>query len=179
MPSTTLASEDPMRSAFGILSLLVAAYHTPNRTTGSGSDCAPVQAAVALLYKTPFHVLITKTATRPGQFPTSTDEAIWAGNKLSVKVGASPWVSTQVSADNVLGSVTGGVAHYSECRRLSDGAVRGEPVAVYAAKMESGEQAQLFVSVKSGLLIRDVLDEDIMKVTADFDFANVRPPAGG
>jgi hypothetical protein len=168
-----------MRSAFGILSLLVAAYHAPNRIAGGGSDCAPVQASVALLYKTPFHALITKAATRPGQFPTSTDEAIWAGNKLSVKVGASPWVSTPVSPDNVLGSVTGGVAHYRECRRLSDGAVRGEAAAVYAAKMESGEQVQLFISAKSGLLLRDIIDEDIMKVTADFDFANVRVPAGG
>jgi hypothetical protein len=167
-----------MRSTLGILSLLVAAYHTPNRATG-GSDCEPVQAAVTLLYKTPFHVLITKTATRPGQFPTSTDEAIWANNKLSMKVGKSPWVGSRVSADNVLGSVTGGIAQYSDCRRLSDAAVRGEPAAVYAAKMESGEQAQLFISAKTGLLLRDVLDEDIMKVTADFDFANVRAPAGG
>jgi hypothetical protein len=168
-----------MRSAFGILSLLVVAYHTPHRTTGGGADCAPVQAAVTLLYKTPFHALITKTATRPGQFPTSTDEAVWAGNKLSVKVGASPWVRTAVSADDVLGSVTGEAAQYSECRRLSDSVVRGEPAAVYAAKKQSGEPVQLFISAKSGLIIRDVIDEDIMKVTADFDFANVRAPAGG
>lgn len=161
-----------MLSAFGILSLLVAAH-------SGGSDCAPVQAALGLLYKTPFHALITKTATRQGQFPTSTNEAIGVGDKLSVKLGKdSPWLTSQISADNQLGSVTGGIAHFRECRRLSDAAVHGEPTAVYAAKMESGEPVQLFISTKSGLLLRDVLDQDIMMVTTDFDFANVRMPAG-
>ena len=169
-----------MQSIFGILFLLVAAHHSPDRAAGGGSDCTSVRAAVALLSKTPFHARITKTAARPGQFPTSTDEAFWAGNKLYVKLGGSPWLSSQISADNVLGSVTGGVAHFSDCRRLSDGAVRGEPTAVYAATMESGEQTQLFISAKSGLMLRDVLDEkDVMTVTTDFDFTNVRAPAGG
>jgi hypothetical protein len=163
-----------MLSTLGILSVLVAASHAP--------DCAPVKAAVALLYKTPFHALITKTAARPGQFPTSTDEAIWAAknDKLSIKLGNNPpWLTSQVSADNVLGSVTGGIAHFSDCQRLSDAVVRGEPTAVYGAKMESGEQVQLFISAKSGLFLRDiVVEKDVMTVTADFDFANVHAPAG-
>jgi hypothetical protein len=169
-----------MPSTFAILSLFVAASHAPNMPAGGGSDCAPVRTAVALLSTKPFHALLTKTATRPGQFPTSTDELYWAGNKLYVKIGNSPWLSSQVSADDVLGSVTGGVAHFSDCRRLSDEVVRGEPTAVYAAKMESGEPAQLFISAKSGLILRDVLDEEgIMKVSADFDFVNVRAPVSG
>jgi hypothetical protein len=165
------------RMALATIAVSAAMLVLTSQARAAASDCAPVQAAVALLYKTPFHVKMTKAATRTGAFPTSADEAVWAGGRLYMKLSDKRWLNTQVAPDNVLGSLTGSVSNYRTCRRLGDDAVHGEATAVYAATMESGTQAQLWVSTKSGLLLRDVLDQDIVKVTAEFDFANIRAPA--
>jgi hypothetical protein len=141
----------------------------------AGSDCAPVQGAVTLQSKTPFHAVVRKVASRTEASPASADQAIWIGGVLYTQM-ADRWLPARVAPENVLSGVTGGVTNFSACRRLTDDAIRGEPTAVYAAKMESGQAVQLWISSKSGLLLREVVDEDIMKVSADFDYANVRAP---
>jgi hypothetical protein len=133
------------------------------------ADCAPVQAAVALQSKTPFHAVVGRTGS------TATDEAIWTGGMMYTKMSGG-WLPAPMAPENALSGVTGGVTHFSACRRLADDAIRGEPMAVYAAKMESGEPVQLWISAKSGLLVRDVVDLQPIKVTADFDYRNVRAP---
>ena len=133
------------------------------------ADCAPVQAAVALQSKTPFHAVVGRTGSK------ATDEAIWTGSIMYTKMSGG-WLPAPMAPENALSGVTGGVTHFSACRRLTDDAIRGEPMAVYAAKMESGEPVQLWISAKSGLLVRDVVDLQSMKVTADFDYVNVRAP---
>jgi hypothetical protein len=133
------------------------------------ADCAPVQAAVALQSKTPFHAVIGRTGSK------ATDEAIWTGGVMYTKLSGG-WLPARMAPENALSGVTGGVTHFSECRRLADDAIHGEPMAVYAAKMESGEPVQLWISAKNGLLVRDVVDLQVMKVIADFDYVNVRAP---
>lgn len=160
----------------GSFIVMCVVFALPSRASAGRADCAAVQAAVVLQSKTPFHAVITKAPTKAGAFPTSADEAIWAGNTFYMKLSSS-WLKTPMTADGVLQGVTGGIAHFSGCRRLADEVIRGEATAVYAAKMESGEQAQLWISAKTGLLLREVVDEDIMKVTAEFDYANVHAPA--
>jgi|SRR5580704_4594611 hypothetical protein len=133
------------------------------------ADCGPVQAAVALQSKTPFHAVVGRTGSK------ATDEDIWTGGIMYTKMSGG-WLPARMAPENALSGVTGGVTHFSECRRLADDAIRGEPMTVYAAKMESGEQVQLWISAKSGLLARDVVDVQGIKVSADFDYANVRAP---
>jgi hypothetical protein len=133
------------------------------------ADCTPVQSAVALQSKTPFHAVIGRTGSK------ATDEAIWTASVMYTKMSGG-WLPAPMAPENALSGVTGGVTHFSECRRLADDAIRGEPMTVYAAKMESGEPVQLWISAKSGLLVRDVVDLQPIKVTADFDYANVRAP---
>jgi hypothetical protein len=133
------------------------------------ADCAPVQAAVALQSKTPFHAVVGRAGS------TATNEDIWTGSIMYTKMSGD-WLPAPMAPENALSGVTGGVTHFSACRRLADDAIRGEPMAVYAAKMESGEQVQLWISAKSGLPVRDVVDVQGIKVSADFDYANVRAP---
>jgi hypothetical protein len=153
-----------------------AVFGLPSLARAAVSDCTAVQAAVALQSKTPFHAITTLTATKAGAFPTSTNEAIYLDNKMYTRLGNSPWLPAPTDAAHALAGVTGGNATFSECRRLPDDAIHGEATMVYAAKMESGEPARLWISTKSGLLLRDVVDEGAMKVAAEFDYANVRPP---
>jgi hypothetical protein len=135
----------------------------------TGADCGAVQAAVALQSKTPFHATISRAGA-------PANEAIWVNNTMYTKMSGN-WLPSPMPPENALSGVTGGVTHFSACRRLADDPIKGEPMAVYAAKMESGEAVELWISTKSGLLVRDVVDVQGIKVTADFDYANVRAPA--
>ena len=148
----------------------------PDNARASGSDCTAVQIAVALQSKTPFHATVTKVPTQAGAFATEKDESVWIGNKMYLTLGKS-WHGAPMSPDNAITGVTGGNLPFSACERLADESIGGQATSVYAAKMGSGEHVKLYISTKSGLILRDIVDEEFMIVTADFDYANVRAPA--
>jgi hypothetical protein len=155
--------------------LLLAA---PDGARAADSDCKAVQAAVALQSKTPFHATVTNSPARAGTVPVGKSDMIWIDDTLYLSMGGR-WVGGPMPPDRALVGVTGGNLPFGECKRLSDATVSGQPTSVYSATMQSGEHVQLFISTTSGLLLRDTLDLQVMKVTADFDYTNVRAPALG
>lgn len=158
-----------------VAALLCTALALPTRARAADPDCTPVHAAVTFQSKKPFHALVSSTPTREGKIPPATSQAIWVGGTLYTQMGGR-WLPSPMAPENALSGVTGGVTHFSACRRLADDAIHGETATVYAAKMESGQPVQLWISTKTGLLLRDVVDQDIMKVTVDFDYGNVQAP---
>ncbi len=140
----------------------------PSVAPAARADCGAVNAAFSVQAKTPFHAMITRAGASPA------GEAIWIHNTVYTKMGGNwfPSPGTPGQAPSVIG----GIPNFSACRRLGDDAIRGEATVVYAAKMESGEDVQLWVSTKSGLPLRELVDVKSIKVTADFDYENVRQP---
>jgi hypothetical protein len=139
------------------------------------SACSTVQAAVQQQSKTPFRATMTGTPTRPGTLAASKSEMIWIGNTLYLSMGGR-WVGGPMPPERALVGVTGGNLPFSDCARLPDATVIGQPTSVYSAKMRSGESVQLFISA-SGQLLREVIDQHVMSVAVDFDYANVHAPA--
>ncbi len=161
--------------AAALTAAVCATLALPTQARAAGVDCTPVHAAVTFQSRKPFHALVSSTPTRQGSIPATTTQAIWVGGTLYTQM-ADRWLPSPMPPENALSGVTGGVTHFSDCRRLADDAIHGEATTVYAAKMESGQAVQLWISTKTGLLLRDVVDQDIMKVTVDFDYANVQAP---
>jgi hypothetical protein len=152
--------------------LLLAASYTGR---AAESACKAVQAAVELQSKAPFHATVTGTPTRAGTPAAAKSEMIWIGNTLYLSMGGR-WVGGPMPPERALVGVTGGNLPFSDCARLPDATVSGQPTSVFSAKMQSGESVQLFISA-SGQLLRDILDQHVMTVTVDFEYANVRAPA--
>lgn len=171
-----LNTDAPPRHGFGVMAgftaaLLIAA---PYMAQAADSACKAVQAAVALQSKTPFHATVTGTPTRPGGPAASKSEMIWIDNTLYLSMGGR-WVGGPMPPERALVGVTGGNLPFGDCTRLPDATIAGQSTSVYSAKMQSGELAQLFISA-SGQLLRDILDQHVMTVTVDFEYANVRAP---
>jgi hypothetical protein len=148
----------------------------PNGVRAADSDCGAVRAAVALQSKTPFHATVTNTPTRAGTIPVVKNDMIWIDNTLYLSMNGR-WVGGPMPPERALVGVTGGNLPFSECKRLPDSTASGQPTSVYSAVMQSGEHVQLFISATSGQLLREMLDQNVMKVTVDFEYTNVHAPA--
>ena len=142
------------------------------------ADCKAVQAAVTLQSKTPFRAMVSGTPTRRGSIPASKSEMIWIDNTLYLAMGGR-WVGSPMPQERALVGVTGGNLPFGDCKRLPDARVSGQAATAYSATMQSGEHVQLFISSGSGQLLRETLDQQIMMVTVDFEYTNVRAPALG
>jgi hypothetical protein len=158
------------------VAVFVIALGTPSPARGSAADCTAAKAAATLQSKTPFHAIFVVTPTTPGAFPTEHHEEIWVDNKMYTLLSDKRWLSAAVPSNPMRG-FTGPIPGFSDCRPVPSASIRGETAAGYDIKMESGRRAKLWISPKSGLPIRDVVDQDILLVTLDFDYANVRAPA--
>lgn len=141
----------------------------------TAADCRAAKAAAALQSKTPFHAAYVITATQPGAFPTEHHEEIWVGNKMYTLLADKRWLSVRTT-ENPMGGFTGPISGYSDCRPLPSASIRGEVTTGYDLRMESGRRAKIYLSPKSGLPVRDLVDQDILLVTLDFDYENVKAP---
>jgi len=148
----------------------------PGSARASAADCSAAKAAATLQSKTPFHATYTVTPTTPGAFPTEHHEEIWVGNKKYTLLADKRWLKASVT-ENPMGGFTGPIQGFSDCRPLPAMSIRGETAAGYDIKMESGRRTKIWISPKSGLPVHDVVDQDILLVTLDFDYTNVRAPA--
>lgn len=163
---------------FAALTLIICTMviGVPSQARATVADCTALKAAATLQSKTPFHAVFAVTATTAGAFPTEHHEEIWVDNKMYTALADRRWLSAPVTK-NPMGGFTGPIEGFSECRPLPAATIRGEATTGYAVKLESGRKAQIWISPKTGLPIRDVVDQDILLVTLDFDYANVRAPA--
>ncbi len=101
---------------------------------------------------------------------------VWIDNKLYMQMGGR-WVGGPMPPERALVGVTGGNLPFSECKPLPAATISGQATNVYSAVMQSGEHAQLFISVTSGQLLRETLNVNMIIVTVDFEYTNVRAPA--
>ncbi len=147
----------------------------PNTASATVADCTAAKAAATLQSKTPFHATIVVTATTAGAFPTEHHEETWIGNTMYTLLGDGRWMHAPVT-QNPMGGFTGPIPGFSDCRPLPAVSIRGEMATGYDVKMESGRRAKIYISPKSGLPVRDLVDQDILLVTLDFDYANVKAP---
>ncbi|HEY2683085.1 MAG TPA: hypothetical protein VGI93_06235 [Steroidobacteraceae bacterium] len=137
-----------------------------------------VRAAVALQSKTPFHAMVTSAPTQAGTIPAGKSEMIWIDNTLYLSMSGR-WVGGPMPPERALVGVTGGNLPFSECKRLPDATISGQPTNAYSAVMQSGEHVQLFISASGGQLLRETLDQHVAQVTVDFAYTNVHAPALG
>jgi hypothetical protein len=152
------------------------AMSAPSRGRASSADCTAARAAATLQSKTPFHATYLVAPTTPGAFPTEHHEEIWVGNKMyTLLLKDKRWVSAPVT-NNPMGGFTGPISGFSDCNPVPSASIRGEMTTGYDVKMESGRRAKIYISPKSGLPLRDLVDQDILLVTLDFDYANVKAP---
>lgn len=152
------------------------ALGTPDSARAGAAGCAAATKAATLQSKTPFHAMYTVTPTTPGAFPTEHHEEIWVDKKMYTLLADKRWLNAPVT-ENPMGGFTGPIQGFSDCRPLPSMSIRGETAAGYDIKMESGRRAKIWISPKSGLPVHDVVDQDILLVTLEFDYANVRAPA--
>lgn len=150
----------------------------PGDARAAAANCTAPMAAATLQSKTPFHATYVVAATTPGAFPTEHHEEIWVGGRMYTLLADKRWLSVP-KTENPMGGFTGPISGFSDCRLAPSASIRGETAAGYDVKMESGRRATLWISPKSGLPVRDLVDQDILMVTLDFDYANVRAPATG
>ena len=148
----------------------------PSQSRATGADCSAPMAAATLQSKTPFHATYVVTPTTPDAFPTEHHEEIWVGNTMYTLLKDKRWMHVPVKS-NPMEGFTGPIDGFSQCQSLPAASIRGETAAGYSVKMESGRNAKIWISPKSGLPVRDVIDQDILLATLDFDYANVRAPA--
>ena len=165
-----------MRVAAPALIAGVVALAAPASARASAADCTAAMKAATLQSKTPFHATYTVTPTTPGAFPIEHHEEIWVGNTRYDLLADKRWLSVRVT-DNPMGGFTGPISGFSDCRSVPSASIRGEVAAGYDVKMESGRRTKMWISPKSGLPVRDVVDQDILLVTLEFDYANVHAPA--
>ena len=152
------------------------AMSAPVSARGSAANCSAAKRAATLQSKTPFHATIAVTPTTPGAFPIEHDEEIWVGNKIYTSLGDNRWISAPLT-QNPMGGFTGPISGFKDCRSVPSASIRGEMATGYDVKMESGRRVKIWISPKSGLPMRDVVDQDILLATIEFDYANVRAPA--
>lgn len=152
------------------------ALAAPISAHASSADCTAAIKAATLQSKTPFHATYTVTPMTPGAFPTEHHEEIWVGNKMYTLLADKRWLGVAKS-QNPMGGFTGPISGFSDCQPMPAASIRGETVAGYDVKMESGRRVKIWISPKSGLPVRDVVDQDILLATLEFDYANVHAPA--
>lgn len=174
--TASLPSAKVTQSATIAITVVALALGVPASARASGGSCAAVTTAAMLQSTTPFHATYSVTATNPGAFPTEHHEEIWVGKTMYTKLADGRWMHVPV-ADNPMDGFTGPLDGFSDCKPLPAMAVRGETATGYDIKMESGRRAKIWISPKSGLPVHDIIDQDILLVTLDFDYASVHAPA--
>jgi hypothetical protein len=152
------------------------ALGTPDSARAGAAGCAAATKAATLQSKTPFHATYTVTPATPGAFPTEHHEEIWVDKTMYTKLGDGRWAHALVT-NNPMGGFTGPLNGFSDCRPLPAASIRGETATGYDFKMESGRRTKIWISPRSGLPVREIVDQDILLATLDFDYANVKAPA--
>ncbi|MEP6495531.1 MAG: hypothetical protein ABJF01_22780 [bacterium] len=158
--------------AAAICTVMLAA---PNEARATAADCTAAKAAATLQSTTPFHATYVVTATQPGSFPTEHHEEIWVGNTMYTLLKDGRWMNAPVR-QNPMQGFTGPIPGFSDCRPVPTASIGGEMATGYDVKMESGRRAKIYISPKSGLPVRDLVDQDILLVTLDFNYTNVKAP---
>jgi hypothetical protein len=152
------------------------ALGTPASARAGAAGCAAATKAATLQSNTPFHATYTVTPVTPGAFPTEHHEETWVGKTMYTKLGDGRWMHVPVT-NNPMGGFTGPLTGFSDCRPLPAASIRGETAPGYDFKMESGRRTKIWISPKSGLPVRYIVDQDILLATIDVDYANVNAPA--
>lgn len=149
----------------------------PSRShAAAGADCSALMAAARKQSQTPFHATFVMTPMVAGAFEPETHQEIWVNKKMYTLLPGPRWVFARVP-DDPMGGVNGPINGFMSCHPIPAASIRGETTTGYAVTLESRQKAQMWISPKTGLLVRDVVDQDPARVTFDFDYANVRAPA--
>jgi hypothetical protein len=164
------------RIALTMAAMCAVVVAIPHQAHASAADCSAPIAAATLQSKTPFHATYTVTPKTPGAFPTEHHEETWVGNTMYTLLKDGRWMHVPVTK-NPMGGFTGPLSGFSDCRSVPAASILGEMAAGYDVKMESGRRVKMWISPKSGLPVRDAVDQDILLATLEFDYANVRAPA--
>lgn len=91
-------------------------------------------------------------------------------------LGDGRWMHVPV-ANNPMGAFTGPLTGFSDCHPLPAASIGGEMATGYDLRMESGRRTKIWISPKSGLPVRFIVDQDILLATIDVDYAKVKAPA--
>lgn len=152
------------------------AMSAPTPARAFSPDCTAATKAATLQSKTPFHATYIVTPTTPGAFPTEHHEDTWVGETRYTKLDDGRWMHVPVT-NNPMGGFTGPLTGFSDCRPLPAASIGGEMATGYDFRMESGRRTKIWISPTSGLPVRYIVDQDILLVTIDVDYANVKAPA--
>lgn len=148
---------------------------SPSRARASDAGCTALMTAAKLQAKTPFHATYTVAPKTSGAFPTEHQEEIWINGTMYLTLGDKSWHRSPMP-ENPMESFASPIEGFSQCHPLPAMSIRGEATTGYGVTPESGRTAQIWISSKSGLPVHEIFDQDILLVTMDFDYANVRAP---
>ncbi len=152
------------------------AMRAPIPARASSADCTAATKAATLQSKTPFYATVIVTPTTAGAFPTEHHGETWVGKTMYTDLGDGRWMHVPV-ANNPMGGFTGPLTGFSDCRPLPAASIGGEMGTGYDFRMESGRRTKIWISPTSGLPVRYIVDQDILLVTIDVDYTNVKAPA--
>ncbi len=149
--------------------------------------CKPVLDALMSVFRTPTHLVTTESGGGRGGEPR-VNETIYTAQAIYVK-SRRGWVKSPISPQEMAEQQKKNQAEAKSvtCRALRDETVDGEPAAVYSSHSESDgttSDAVVWISKKSGLLLKEELDLDVGDVggkthhSTRFDYRDVRPPEG-
>lgn len=173
---------------FTISSLLVLAVTTvilgASSLAHAGESCQPVFDALTKVVTTQSHTYTTHTATSAHGKPR-TSETIYADGKVFIQ-GNGKWMTGHVEPKEILEQQKENREHSkATCQFVRNEIVGSESAAVYSMHSEndgSKEDAQVWISKSTGLLLRDEQDVDVGGLAGKehrstrVEYGNIRPP---
>jgi len=143
--------------------------------------CQAMLEAASRVYTTPVH-LYTSSATSGGR--TSSSETIYANHSAYVESNGQ-WRATPVNPDEVTAMKKRAQAEAgATCAVVREEPVDGEAAILYRRRATNDDVkivSQLWVSKKSGLPLKQVIDRDAgesnkIHQSIRYDYTNVQPP---
>jgi hypothetical protein len=144
--------------------LLMTASPAATSAQGLNARCQPVLDAMSKMVVTPTHVYTTETAAFRADGKPTSNETIYAGGAIYVKVNGE-WIRSTITPQEMLRQEQADRKNGREtCRYLHEESVNGETATVYSTHGETPDaksEAQLWISKSKGLPLREELDMDI------------------
>lgn len=150
----------------------------------AADSCQPVFDALTKVATTPRHTYSTHTAAFTHGKPR-TSETVMAGGKVYIRVNEK-WMQSPVSPQEMVEQQRENHAHANgTCQFMRNELVGSEAAAVYSMHNETAdgkEDAQVWISKSTGLLLRDEQDVDLGSTrgkehrSTRFEYGNIRPP---
>lgn len=147
-------------------------------------SCDPVFNALTKVVTTPSHSYSTDTMSKGSQ--TTNAEMIYMQNKSYMRINGK-WMENPETPGEILQQEQENRKRgKATCRLVRDESVNGEPAALYSLHSESEnaakEDAQMWISKRTGLPLREELDMDIggssgkIHLSTRYEYGNVKAP---